>query len=122
MQATQTLPQHSPVVQVPQSVPTTEISQAELIDLIEARNVLAQLKEKVAGLESGIKARLEYGASVQTGVHVAELKENLRRNVAWREVAERLGDRLYGDGKGEPYCDKVLSSTKPTCTVSLTVR
>jgi hypothetical protein len=37
-------------------------------------------------------------------------------------VAERLGDRLYGDGKGEPYCEKMLSSTKPARSVSLNVR
>jgi hypothetical protein len=96
-----------------------EISQAELIDLIEARNVLDQLKEKVAGLESGIKARLESGAAVQTGVHVAELKENLRRNVGWKDVVMRLAERLKMDG--EAYCARVLAATKPTKTVSLEV-
>jgi len=117
--ATQTVSQHSPVVQFPQPLPAAEISQQELVDLIEARNVLAQLKQNVENLESGIKARLEAGAAVQTGVHVAELKEGSRRNVGWKEVVMRLAERLKMDG--EAYCARVLAATKPTKTVSLEV-
>lgn len=98
-----------------------QITQSELAELIEARNVLAQLKAKVEGLESGIKTRLEAGASVETGVHVAELKENFRRSVAWKEIAERLAGKLYGQKRAEAYCDNVLKNTKPTHTVSLAV-
>jgi hypothetical protein len=117
--ATQTVSQHSPVVQFPQSVPAAEISQTELIDLIEARNVLAQLKGKVESLESGVKARLEAGAPVESGVHVASLKEGFRRNVAWKDVVIRLAERLKLNG--EAYCAKVLAATKPSRTVSLEI-
>jgi hypothetical protein len=50
------------------------------------------------------------------------LKESSRRSVAWRVVAERLGDRLYGNGRGEGYCDRVLQSTHPSRTVTLVVQ
>ena len=115
--ATQTLPH---VVSFPQSVPAVEISQQELVDLIEARNVLSQLEEKVASLESGIKARLEAGAAIQSGVHVAELKTSSRSNVAWKDVVIRLAIRLKMDGQA--YCDRVLAATKPSSTVSLVVK
>jgi hypothetical protein len=118
--ATQTVTHHSPVVQFPQSVPATEISQQELVDLIEARNVLAQLEAKVGSLVSGIKARLESGSAVQIGVHVAELKTSSRRNVAWKDVVIRLAIRLKMDGQA--YCDRVLAATKPSTTVSLVVK
>ena len=117
--ATQTLPH---VVPFPQSVPPTELSQKELVDLIEARNVLSQLKAQVESIESDLKARLEAGATVQQGVHVASLKEIFRRNVAWRGISEGLADQLYGAGKGEPYCETVLQSTQPNRIVSLIVK
>jgi hypothetical protein len=118
--ATQTVTHHSPVVQFPQSVPATEISQQELVDLIEARNVLTQLEEKVESLESSIKARLEAGSAVQTGVHIAELKTSSRRNVAWKDVVMRLAERLKLNG--EVYCARVLAATKPSISVSLDVK
>ena len=121
MQATPTVPQLHPAV-VPFRAPAVEIPQAKLELIILLRNERERLKEQLDAAEAEVRAALEANAPVEPGVHVAELKESLRRNVAWREVAERLGDRLYGDGKGEPYCEKVLSSTKPTRTVSLNVR
>jgi hypothetical protein len=83
---------------------------------------VSQLEAQVEAAEQSIKARLEAKCSIEEGDHTAELKESFRRNVAWREVCERLGDRLFGNGKGEPYCEKVLSSTKPSRAVSLKVR
>lgn len=114
--ATQTLPH---VVSFPQSAPAVEISQAELVELIEARNVAAQLQKQIEQMESGVQARLEAGASVEPGVHVASLKESSRRTVAWKDVAIRLAERLKIDG--EAYCARVLAATKPTRTVSLIV-
>jgi hypothetical protein len=73
----------------------------------------------VEAAEQAIKARLETGASLEPGDHRAELKENFRRNVSWKDVVVRLAERLKLDG--EAYCAKVLSSTKPTRTVSLVV-
>jgi hypothetical protein len=119
MQSTQTIPYHSPLVQFPQSLPA-EISQVELVELIEARNVLSQLETKVEGLEADIKARLGAGAAIAAGVHVAELKIGSRRNVAWKDVVIRLAVRLRMDG--EAYCSKVLAATKPSTTVSLVVK
>lgn len=120
--ATQTVTQRPHVVQFPQSVSTEEISQQELIHLIEARNTLDALKKHVETLESGLKTRLESQVPVQAGVHVASLREAFRRSVAWREVSEGLADQLYGIGKGEPYCESVLASTQPTRTLSLVVK
>lgn len=104
------------VVQLPS--PQT-ITQLELTALLSLRGRLSQLEKQIESAEQSIKTRLEKGAVIEPGDHHAELTENLRRNVSWKDVAVRLGDRLFGNGKGEPYCEKVLSSTKPTRTVSL---
>jgi hypothetical protein len=114
--ATQTLPH---VVSFPQSTPAVEISQSELVELVEARNLAAQLEQRIEQIESSIQARLEAGASLEPGVHVATLRENFRRSVAWKDVAIRLANRLKMDG--EAYCARVLAATRPTRTVSLTV-
>jgi hypothetical protein len=114
--ATQTLPQ---VVSFPQSVPVVEISQQDLVDLIEARNTFAKLKKHVEKLEESVQTRLEAGASVESGVHVAELKESFRRNVSWKDVVIRLAGRLKLNGEAD--CAKVLVATKPSRTVSLVV-
>jgi hypothetical protein len=93
------------------------INQEELEEFILLRRKL----ETLEALEADLKQRLQAGATIEDGIHLARLKLGSRRNVAWREVAERLGDRLYGNGKGEPYCEKVLNSTRPTPTTSLVV-
>jgi hypothetical protein len=93
------------------------ITQLELTVLLSLRGRLHQLQEQVETAEQSIKARLETGASLESGDHRAELKENFRRNVSWKDVVVRLAERLKMDG--EAYCAKVLSSTKPSRTVSL---
>jgi hypothetical protein len=113
--------QQSKLTVVPFPTPQA-ITQLELAALLSLRGRLHQIQEQVESAEQSIKSRLETGASLEPGDHVAETKENLRRNIAWREVCERLGERLFGNGKGKPYCEKVLNSTKPTRTVSLVVR
>jgi hypothetical protein len=104
------------VVQFPAS---QAITQLELTVLLSLRGRLSQLEEQVEAAEQSIKARLATGASLEPGDHRAELKENFRRNVSWKVVVVRLAERLKMDG--EAYCAKVLSSTKPTRTVSLVV-
>src|SRR5258708_29153876 len=104
------------VVQFPAS---EAITQLELTVLLSLRGRLSQLEEQVETAEQSIKARLETGASLEPGDHRAELKENFRRNVSWKDVVIRLAERLKLDG--EAYCAKVLSSTKPSRTVSLVV-
>jgi hypothetical protein len=108
------------VVPFPQSVPAVEpITQLELEMLLSLCNRLAQLEAQLGAEEETLKTRIESGAAVEPGVHVAELKENFRRNVAWKAVVIRLADRLKLDG--EAYCARVLAATKPTKTVSLDI-
>jgi hypothetical protein len=109
-------PQSQQVVPFPAS---QTITQLEISVLLSLRGRLSQLEEQVETAEQSIKARLETGASLEPGDHRAELKENFRRNVSWKDVVVRLAERLKMDG--EAYCAKVLSSTKPSRTVSLVV-
>ena len=102
--------------------PAQVISQSELVLFLSLKGRLQQLEEQVASAQEDLKARLEAGAIVQPGDHIARLDERSRRNVAWRAIAEDLADTVFGDGKGESYCDEVLNSTKPSITLSLVVR
>jgi hypothetical protein len=97
------------------------ITQLEISLILELRRRADQLQQQVDEAEQSVRGRLESGVGVEPGQHAAFLKENLRRNVAWREISERLANRLYGRGTGHGYCDRVLHSTKPTCTVSLAI-
>jgi hypothetical protein len=95
------------------------ITQLELTTLLSLRGRLHQLQEQVEAAEQSIRLRLESGAELELGDHTAEVKENFRRNVSWKDVVVRLAERLRMDG--EAYCAKVLNSTKPTRTVSLVI-
>jgi hypothetical protein len=83
-----------PAVVVPIAPFPRPITQEELEEFI----LLRRKVETFDALEADLKQRLQAGAVVEGGIHVAKLKPGSRRNVAWREVAERLGDRLYGNG------------------------
>ena len=107
---------HPFVVQFP--APQT-ITQLELATLLSLRGRLHQVEKQVQEAEQSIKTRFETGAILEPGDHRAELKENFRRNVSWKDVVVRLAERLRMDG--EAYCAKVLSSTKPSRTVSLVI-
>jgi hypothetical protein len=110
----------SHVVPFPQFVPTKEpITQLELELLLSLRSRLAQLETQVATEEGTLQARLEAGATVEVGVHRAQLKESWRRNVSWKSVCIRLAKRLKLDGAA--YCARVLASTKATRSVSLEI-
>jgi hypothetical protein len=95
------------------------ISQLELTIFLSLKGRLRQLEEQVQTAEQSIKTRLGSGAEIELGDHHAELKENLRRNVSWKDVVIRLAERLKMDG--EAYCAKVLSSTKPSRTIALVI-
>jgi hypothetical protein len=112
--------QSKPAVVPFPKVISEQVTQAELSELLDSRSLLAQLEAEVQQQEASVRARLEAGASVEAGARVAELKENFRRNVSWREVVVRLAERLKLDG--EAYCAKVLASTKPSRTVSLVIK
>ena len=87
--------------------------------MLSLRGRLKQIQEQVAAEEESLKTRLQSGAIVESGDHTAELKENSRRSVGWKDVAIRLADRLQLDG--EMYCARVLAATKPTRSISLIV-
>ena len=108
--------QQKSAVVVPFPAPPQSISQLELHALLSLRGRLHQLEEQVEAAEQSIQARLEAGSSVEFGDHVAELKTNSRRNVAWKAVVSRLAERLRMDG--DLYCARVLASTKPTKTIT----
>jgi len=95
------------------------ITQLELAAFLSLRGRLHQLEEQVDQAEQSIKTRLETGAFLEPGDHRAELKENFRRNVSWKDVVIRLAERLRMNG--EAYCAKVLNSTKPMRTLSLVI-
>lgn len=109
-----------PFVVPPQVVPIVEpITQDELTLLLSLRGRLSQLESQVETAEDSIKQRLGHGASVEPGDHTATLKDQFRRNIAWKEVVVRLAQQLKLDGA--MYCDRVLAATKPTRTVSVHV-
>jgi hypothetical protein len=111
----------SPVVSFP--VPTVEpITQLEIAVLLSLRNRARQLSEQIADAEASIQTRIEANAAVETGEHTAELRESSRRSVAWRVVAERLADRVFGNGKGDGYCERILNATRPSRTVTLVIQ
>lgn len=102
------------------STPAVEkISQTELALLLSLRGRLKQLQEQIATEKESLKTWLAAGATVEAGDHTAEVKEHSRRNVAWKDAAIRLANRLKLDG--EMYAARVLAATKPTKTVSLEV-
>ena len=109
--------QEQPIPQTPQ-----EVTQGDLSYILATRLEVERLKTTLAEAEASVKARLEAGAAVEHGVYHTWLKEHFRSSVSWREVAERLANRLYGDGRGFGYCENVLSSTKSNRTLSLNVR
>lgn len=114
-----------PLPHVPQVIPfpspEKKITQEQLRRIIALRNQVAALTKDLEAAEDETQTALESGVPVEPGIHVASLKESFRRNIGWREIAERLGDRLYGDGKGYAYCENVLGNTKPSRTVSLVI-
>jgi hypothetical protein len=103
------------------SIPRTKgITQLELELLLSLRGRLHQLQEQVESAEQSIKTRLETGATLEPGDHRAELKENFRRNVSWKDASVRLANKLY-DGKGLGYVERILRKTKPSRTVSFVI-
>ena len=115
MATQQTVPHSLSVVLFPAVAPITQL---ELTVFLSLGSRLRQLEEQVKQAEQSIKTRLENGAALEPGDHRAELKENFRRNVAWKAVVIRLAKRLR---MKETYCAKVLNSTKSTRTVSVSV-
>ena len=116
MATQQTVPHSLFVVPFPAGEPITQL---ELTEFLSLRGRLHQLEQQIKQAEQSIKTRLENGAALEPDDHRAELKENFRRNVAWKAVVIRLAERLQMNG--EAYCAKVLNSTKPTRTISVVI-
>ena len=114
-----------PLPQVPQVVPfpstQEQITQAQLERIIALRNQAATLAKDLESEEAEVRTALEAGTPVEPGTHVASLKEISRRTISWRDVAVRLAERLYGDGRGHAYAENVLQNTKPSRTILLVV-
>ena len=104
---------------VPFPSPQEQITQAQLERIIALRNQVADLKSRLETSEAEVKTALEAGTPVEPGVHVCSLKESLRRCIFWRDVAVRLAERLYGEGRGHAYAENVLQNSKPSKIVSL---
>jgi len=122
MATQQTVPhcvQQSKLAVVPFPAPQA-VSQLEILALLSLRGRLHQLQGQVEAAEQSIRMRIEKGCAVEEGDHIAGLKENFRRNVAWKDIATRLADKVYF-GKGLSYVERILRRTKPTRTVSLVI-
>jgi|HubBroStandDraft_2_1064218.scaffolds.fasta_scaffold204955_1 hypothetical protein len=82
-----------------QALPAAErITQSQLSEFIEARNVLARLKERVGEMEASIRTRLESGADVQPGVHVGHgsARKSRRDGGSFRTAGAQRLRRLIG--------------------------
>jgi hypothetical protein len=104
----------------PQSV-SDQITQAELAILLTLRSRMHVLETQIEAAEEDMRARLGAGCEVEPGERSVELKENSRRSVSWREVAERLAVKAFGKKRGELYCPRVLAATSPSVTTSLQI-
>jgi hypothetical protein len=107
----------SPAIQIVENV----ITQNQLERVIQLRNAADAFAKYLEKADSGVKAALESVATVEPGTHVASLKEQFKRSIAWKDVAIRLAERLYGDGRGNAYAENVLQNTKPDRSVKLVV-
>src|SRR5487761_52919 len=96
------------VVPAQPSLIVESISQAELTLLLSLRGRLHQLESQCESAEQSIKERLEQGASVEPGDHMAQLTTSYRRNVSWKSVAERLAYRF--NLNGEAFVARVLAA------------
>jgi len=95
------------------------ITQTELALFISLRGRLHQLETQVEAAEASIRQRLEQRGVVEEGDHSAELKEHFRANVAWKEKAIDLAERLGLNGQA--WAQNVLTHTTKTRTISLVV-
>ena len=93
--------------------PVQQITQFELGALLSLRNRAQQLAEQIQEAEVSLRAALEAGAEVETGIFHAHLKVTERRSVSWKAIVERE--------LGEDYARRVLSATHPDTFTTLVV-
>jgi hypothetical protein len=98
----------------PQVSPKVEsVSQDRLALIISLRHDIEQLEVQLGEAQADVKAALESGAAVESGLFRATLKFTERTNVSWKSVVER---ELGGD-----YAKRVLAATKPDKYVHLII-
>lgn len=90
-----------------------QISQSDLASVLELRRQRDAIDSLIQESEDAIRASLESGAAVETGVFQAYLKVTERKSVSWKCVLIRQC--------GEAYANRVLASTKPDSHTSLVI-
>lgn len=98
------------------------ITQKALSRIVKQRAKIESLQKQLEQDETAVFESLKEGASVQSGVLLAEVKVIERRNVAWRQKFETEIDKRDGDGKGVELADRILAATKPQTYESLAIK
>jgi hypothetical protein len=101
---------------------TKRITQKALSRIVKQRTEIESLQKRLEQDETAVFESLKAGATVQTGVLLAEVKVIERRNVAWRQKFEVEIDKRDGDGKGVELADRILAATKPQTYESLSIK
>jgi hypothetical protein len=99
--------QRVPALQFPsQPSPKVEpVTQDRLAEIIMLRQQIESLEKQLGEAQTDVKAALESGAEVESGLFRAFLKITERTNVSWKSIVERE--------LGEDYAKRVLAATKP---------
>jgi len=91
-----------------------DIKQAELEELWNAQQELAELKAQVEGTLNSLTARLEDGETVEPGEYGATINETKRTSVKWKDEFKKLCEEA---GKSFPVMEStVKANTEPTVT------
>jgi hypothetical protein len=107
----------APTILLFPEVPTDQITQEELTELVGAQKTLEKLARLVQDAEASLLARLRNGVAIQNGQYLPEVKRNARRSPSWKNIVKRLAGRLGLDG--DAYRSNVIAHTKPSESFSL---
>ena len=82
-----------------------KITQKTLANILKKRKQITDATEQLKAMEEQLTGDLKAGATVQSGLLTARIREWERRTVAWKQVLIRE--------KGEEFADRVFNATKP---------
>jgi hypothetical protein len=102
--------------------PITFISQQELRTFIKLRNLIEKKQKLLESMTDTFKNLLGAGATVEEGVHIANINMTERRNPSWKNEAVELAEQVYGLGEGEKWAAKIIEKTEPVPSVRLVVK
>jgi hypothetical protein len=102
--------------------PITFISQQELRTFIKLRNRIEKEQGLLETMTETFKNLLGAGATVEEGVHIANINMTERRNPGWKSEAIELAEQVYGLGEGEKWAAKIIEKTAPVPSVRLIVK